>query len=166
MSSEDGRVSALGLWYHVAVEPLMLQVLVRPDRVAASLTDSLRKDRLIAASLIVFPNLATACRASSLLRDTPAEVVDVLPRIVLEHAKSMPGMPVDVDLLGSEATGLLIETTGADPTDLEAHVGDIASLLWETPTINGVRFSHDPQDCARLHAIHAQGERAIEWLVV
>lgn len=144
----------------------MLHVLVRPEPAAASLSESLDPNRLVAASLIVFPDLATACRATSLLRDTPAEVVDLIPRIVLEHAKAMPGMPVDVDLLGSEATGLLVETTGADPADLETHVGDIASMLWETPTITGVRFSHDPVDCARLHAIHAKGERAIEWLVM
>jgi len=103
-----------------------------------------------ATAFVVFGDLPSACRAVSALKRTPVDAVELLDRATLESVKFKRGMPVDVDKLGVGAAALLIEARGPDRAALDERIGLVSAAIDATTTLNGVNFSHDALECARL----------------
>jgi D-lactate dehydrogenase len=103
-----------------------------------------------ASALIVFADLASACRAVSALKATQVEAVELLDRASLESVKHKKGMPVEVDRLGPEASALLIEARAANAEELDARLATIAATIDAATTLNGVNFTSDPVESGRL----------------
>lgn len=103
-----------------------------------------------ASALVVFADLASACRAVSALKSAPVEAVELLDRASLESVKHKKGMPVDVDSLGPQAAALLIESRAADADTLRAQLATIAATIDLSTTLNGVNFTSDPVESGRL----------------
>ncbi|MCI4679871.1 FAD-binding oxidoreductase [Rhodoblastus acidophilus] len=103
-----------------------------------------------ASALVVFADLATACRAVSALKSAPVEAVELLDRASLESVKHKKGMPVEVDALGPDAAALLIESRAANADDLRAQLASIAETIDPATTLNGVNFTSDPVESGRL----------------
>ncbi|MCW2282827.1 D-lactate dehydrogenase [Rhodoblastus acidophilus] len=102
-----------------------------------------------ASAFVVFADLEKACRAVTALKNTPVEAVELLDRASLESVKSKKGMPVDVDTLGPDASALLIEARAPDAEELGKRIALILEAIDASSTLNGVVFSHDPQETAR-----------------
>ncbi|HUO55579.1 MAG TPA: FAD-binding and (Fe-S)-binding domain-containing protein, partial [Rhodoblastus sp.] len=103
-----------------------------------------------ASALVVFADLASACRAVSALKTTPVEAVELLDRASLESVKHKKGMPVEVDSLGPEASALLIEARAANAAELDARLATIVQTIDAATTLNGVNFTSDPVESGRL----------------
>ncbi len=103
-----------------------------------------------ASALVVFADLAGACRAVSALKSAPVEAVELLDRASLESVKHKKGMPVDVDALGPDAAALLIESRAAAAESLRAQLDSIAKTIDPATTLNGVNFTADPVESGRL----------------
>jgi D-lactate dehydrogenase len=103
-----------------------------------------------ASALVVFADLAAACRAVTALKSAPVEAVELLDRASLESVKHKKGMPVEVDTLGPEAAALLIESRAADPAALQSQLAAIAATIDAATTLNGVQFTSDPVESGRL----------------
>ncbi len=102
-----------------------------------------------ASALILFDDLETACRAVTVLKSSPVAAVELADRAALRSVESQAGMPASLKAVGPGGAALLVETRAADPAALAAQVHSIESALAGIHTHEPVRFSTDPQECAR-----------------
>jgi len=103
-----------------------------------------------ASALILFDDLAAACRAVTLLKGTPVSAVELADRAALRSVEGKPGLPPGIGALGPDGAALLVETRGPDAPTLVEQIHAIEATLATLPQIGDVRFSTDPAECARL----------------
>lgn len=97
-----------------------------------------------AAALIHFPDIHTACTATTLLKETPVSAVELLDRASLRSVQHMPGMPDDLAELPEAATALLVDVRGADDGQLEQNIQYICRTLADIPVLRPLEFTRDP----------------------
>ncbi len=103
-----------------------------------------------ATALILFDDLETACRAVTALKATPVEAVELADRSALRSVDGKPGLPPAARSLGAAAAALLVETRAPDSATLRVRVAAIEKALELLPTVEPIRFSTDPGECATL----------------
>ncbi len=103
-----------------------------------------------ASALILFDDLATACRAVTALKAAPVAAVELADRAALRSVENKRGMPDGIRALGPNGAALLVETRAADPTALAAQIGAIEAALSGVHTVGPIGFSTDPAKCARF----------------
>jgi D-lactate dehydrogenase len=102
-----------------------------------------------ASALILFGSLETACKAVTLLADTPVAAVELADRAALRSVEDKPGMPPALRAVGPDGAALLVETRAADGASLARQIEAIEASLRDVPTFEPVRFSTDAAECAR-----------------
>jgi D-lactate dehydrogenase len=103
-----------------------------------------------ASALILFPDLAEACAAVSLLKSAPVDAVELMDRASLRSVEGRPGMPADLGGLGDDVAALLVETRAATLGGLREQIGTISSSLAHIPTVRPVAFTDVPAEFALL----------------
>ena len=103
-----------------------------------------------ASALILFDDLEAACRAVTLLKTTPVAAVELADRAALRSVEGKPGLPEGIAALGATGAALLVETRAADEAALAEQIHAIETALAGMPTFRPIRFSSDPDECARL----------------
>jgi D-lactate dehydrogenase len=103
-----------------------------------------------ATALILFDDLATACRAVTLLKGAPVSAVELADRAALRSVEGKPGLPHGIGSLGPNGAALLVETRAADAATLAKQIPTIETTLAALPQIGSVRFSTDRVECERL----------------
>lgn len=103
-----------------------------------------------ASALILFDDLETACRAVSILKDTPVTAVELADRASLRSVQGKPGLPEGIQALGPDGAALLVETRAANGESLATQVQQIQNALSNTHTSEPIRFSTDAAECARF----------------
>ncbi|MCC7215339.1 MAG: FAD-binding oxidoreductase [Burkholderiales bacterium] len=106
-----------------------------------------------ASALILFDDLATACRAVTRLAGAPVAAVELADRAALRSVEGKPGLPEGIAAIGPDGAALLVETRAADGAALAAQVTAIETALAGIATRTPVRFAADAQACARLWAV-------------
>jgi D-lactate dehydrogenase len=102
-----------------------------------------------ASALILFDDLATACEAVTILKDTPVAAVELADRAALRSVEAKAGLPASLAAVGPEGAALLVETRAPDRATLAARIHAIEAALAGVHTYEPVRFSTDPGECAR-----------------
>ncbi|MFO1317651.1 MAG: FAD-binding and (Fe-S)-binding domain-containing protein [Burkholderiales bacterium] len=103
-----------------------------------------------ATALILFDDLATACRAVTRLAGAPVAAAELADRAALRSVEGRPGLPAGIGAVGPDGAALLVETRAADGTALTAQIAAVQAALAGIATREPVRFSRDAQECARL----------------
>ncbi len=103
-----------------------------------------------ATALILFPDIRTACEATTLLRNCPVSAVEIMDRAGLRSVEDKPGLPLDLKNLDPAVAALLVETRGETPEDLDRHLGATTRSLADLPTVEPVAFTRDPTEQLRL----------------
>jgi len=106
-----------------------------------------------ASALILFDDLATACRAVTLLKSQPVDAVELADRAALRSVHGKPGLPASLAEVGAEGAALLVETRAADAAALAAQVTRIEAALAGVATHEAPRFSTDAAECASYWAV-------------
>src|SRR4051812_49805973 len=75
-----------------------------------------------ASALLLFPDIAEACRAVALLKQAPVSAVELMDRAALRSVEDKPGMPAAIRGLGEGVTALLVETRAAAAAGLDANI--------------------------------------------
>ncbi|WP_114417122.1 FAD-binding and (Fe-S)-binding domain-containing protein [Marinospirillum perlucidum] len=96
-----------------------------------------------AAALIYFPDMASACRATTAMKPTPVSAVELLDRAALRAVEEMPGMPTDLKSLPEEAAALLVDVRGSDSEHLEKNIAEVTAALEGMTTLQPVHFTLD-----------------------
>lgn len=103
-----------------------------------------------ATGLILFPDIRTACEATTLLRNCQVSAVEIMDRAGLRSVEHKPGLPLDLKTLDPSVAALLVETRGETPEELNQHLGDTTGSLAELPTVEPVAFTRHPAEQLRL----------------
>jgi len=103
-----------------------------------------------ASTLIVFPDIWNACRATIRLKAGPVSAVELMDRASLRSVEDQEGMPAYLKGLGDSATGLLVETRSNDAESLERQVAEVLGLLSDVPTVFPVAFTDQKAEYEKL----------------
>lgn len=103
-----------------------------------------------ASALLLFSDIASACRAVMVLKPTPVAAVELLDRASIKSVENKAGMPPRLKELGREAAALLVETRAASPAALQAQVAAITAALAATPMLEAAAFTADAAESERL----------------
>lgn len=106
-----------------------------------------------ASALIFFDSVRTTCDAVALLKPTPVAAVELMDRAGLRSIENKPGMPEFIRHLPDDAAALLVETRAESADQLQQQIETISQSIAQLETSQPVRFSTDPDECARYWAI-------------
>lgn len=103
-----------------------------------------------ATSLVLFPNVETACNAVSALKPFPVDAVELMDRAALHSVQDGPSMPEGLAELADDAAALLIDVKGEDENQLQVRLVEVEALLQGFDPVRAVRFTSDPAEYTDL----------------
>ncbi|MCL6271720.1 FAD-binding oxidoreductase [Sansalvadorimonas sp. 2012CJ34-2] len=107
-----------------------------------------------ASSLVVFPDVATCCRAVTALKPAPVSSVELMDRRAMASVVGKPGLPAFInENLDKNACALLIETRAEDSETLHSQIGEINKVVGEFIVLEVVEFTEVESEYAKLWAI-------------
>ena len=98
-----------------------------------------------AAAMTLFPDMASACRATIALRATQAAAVELMDRPALRSVENQPGMPDTLRGLPDGAAALLIDVREPDEATLDAAIARVGDALEGITTLEPIVFTRDPE---------------------
>lgn len=105
---------------------------------------------LKATSLMLFPDIATACRAIAPLREAGVSAAELMDRASLRSVEGKQGMPEYLRELGEEAAALLVEVRAADAGVLAQQIRTVCDAVQDLPTVRPLRFTTDVAEYTQL----------------
>jgi len=106
-----------------------------------------------ASALLLFPDIAEACRAVTLLKTAPVAAVELMDRASLRSVENQAGMPPSIRGVAEGVTALLVETRAADSTKLAENIAAIKAVLATTAPLAPPDFTTDPAEFGTLWKI-------------
>lgn len=103
-----------------------------------------------ATSLILFPDIETACRAVAALKPAPVTAVELMDRAALHSVEEAAGMPDYLSRLGEEVAALLVDARAADRAVLQQQVDEILRVLDGIELVEPAKFTFDPAEYQSL----------------
>lgn len=103
-----------------------------------------------ATSLILFPNVKTACSTIPLLKELPVDAAEIMDRASLRSVENKKGLPEHLKSLDKNAAALLIETSAENAEMILTNIDKIKSVLIEVETITPIEFTNDPIEYMKL----------------
>ncbi|GAA0339752.1 FAD-binding and (Fe-S)-binding domain-containing protein [Bowmanella denitrificans] len=108
-----------------------------------------------ASGLFVFSDIRDCCNAVQQLAHAPVSAVELMDARALKSVADKPAMPANMHSLDNNAAALLIEVTGPDADELQAHLQAVELLLghFSAQLLAQVPFSQEPGRNQALWAI-------------
>ena len=107
-----------------------------------------------ASSLVVFPDVATCCRAVTALKPAPVSSVELMDRRAMASVVGKPGLPAFINEgLDSNACALLVETRAEDSETLHQQIQEINQVINAFSVLELVEFTEIESEYAQLWAI-------------
>ncbi len=103
-----------------------------------------------ASALLLFPDIAAACRAVAALKGLPASAAELMDRAALRSVENQPGLPDGLSALPDGAAALLVETRGDTAAALAANVAALGGTLAGQALLAPPAFTADPAEYGRL----------------
>ena len=103
-----------------------------------------------ATSLILFPDVKTACSTIPLLKTLPVDAAEIMDRASLRSVENKKGLPEYLKNLNKNVAALLIETSAEYEPDLNDNIDRIKNSLKEIDTVRPIKFSSDPKEYIKL----------------
>jgi D-lactate dehydrogenase len=100
--------------------------------------------------LLLFPDIAAACRAVRPLADAGAAALEVMDRAALRSVAHVPGVPASLTSAGPDVAGLLVEFQEQLGTPIEAIASRAAAVIERMDLYEPARFSADAVERALL----------------
>jgi len=110
--------------------------------------DTVPDEPVKAAALAFFPDMATTCRATIALKQTPVSAVELMDRAALRSVQDQPGMPEVLKSLPEGAAALLIDVRGDDAAMIEAREARVHEALEGIRSLEPLSFTHDADQYA------------------
>ena len=106
-----------------------------------------------ASSLIIFPNIESACKAVVLLKSTPVSAVELIDRAGLHSVENEKGIPEFLKSLHEDACALLVETVAPETDVLNRNIDIIISSINDFDTEIQVQFTKIREEYEQLWKI-------------
>ena len=106
-----------------------------------------------ATALMIFKNIENACRAVSLLKETPVSAVELIDRAGLHSVEHVKGIPGFLKMLHKDACALLVETVAPGVDVLNNNIDNIITSIKSVGTETEVKFTAIPAEYELLWKI-------------
>jgi D-lactate dehydrogenase len=106
-----------------------------------------------ASSLMIFPDVESACNAVSLIKNTPVSAVELIDRAGLRSVESQKGMPDYLKVLNNDVCALLVETVAGDKIEINRNIETIRNSINDLPVERAVSFTDIPAEYEQLWKI-------------
>lgn len=106
-----------------------------------------------ASSLMLFPDIETACKAVQIMKNTKVDAVELIDRAGLRSVEEKPGMPGYLKNLDENAAALLVETRAEDTNQLKVQISEIINSISELPKVSEIIFTDVPYEYEKLWKI-------------
>jgi len=103
-----------------------------------------------ASSLIIFPGIEEACRATTLLKNEQVSAVELMDRTALRSVENKAGVPDYLKRLSVDAAALLVETRAADATSLQRQIDRISRSISGIPLEKPLSFTNQVDEYTAL----------------
>jgi len=103
-----------------------------------------------ASSLMLFPDIRSACEAVTLLKRSPVDAVELMDRASLRSVETKKGMPSVLAELDPAVAALLVETRSPSAEGLAQQIQKISACLEGLPKVHPIEFSSIPEEYAAL----------------
>ncbi|MBT7154810.1 MAG: FAD-binding oxidoreductase [Deltaproteobacteria bacterium] len=103
-----------------------------------------------ASTLILFPDMKTACQAIPLLKPEPVAAAELMDRASLKSVEHKEGLPDYLKTLGPTVTALLVETQASSQTELDEQTRRITSTLNVLESLRPIQFTDVADEYAVL----------------
>jgi D-lactate dehydrogenase len=94
-----------------------------------------------ASALLLFPDIATACRAVIRMKQTPVSAVELIDRASLRSIETKAGIPSYIRELDVAAAALLVETRGESKPHLTQNIAAVTAALDGVQTLRPIAFT-------------------------
>ena len=103
-----------------------------------------------ASALMIFPDIATACEAVTVLKETTVDAVELMDRASLRSVENKAGMPPYLKTLDEQCAALLVETRAPQAGSLASQIDSITRALDHLPKTLPVTFTSVPAEFNQL----------------
>ena len=103
-----------------------------------------------ASALMMFPDIATACRAIGVLKQCSVDAAELMDRAALRSVEDKSGMPDYLKGLGEQVAALLVETRAGSREKVGRQIDEITRALAHLPKVMPLEFTNIPGEYERL----------------
>jgi len=103
-----------------------------------------------ASSLMLFPDIETACKAVEIMKNTSVDAVEIMDRAGLRSVEDKAGMPGYLKELEETVAALLVETRAANPDELKCKIAEITDSIASLPKVRDIVFTDVPAEYEAL----------------
>ncbi len=109
-----------------------------------------------ALTLIIYPDIESACKAVIILKDKKVTAVEIMDRAALRSVEESKGVPAYLKELKPLSCGLLVETKAESEKLLEENISSVKDGIMHIPTELPVVFTKDAKEQALLWKIRKE----------
>lgn len=109
-----------------------------------------------ALSLIVYPDIESACRSVIILKRQKVTAVEIMDRAALRSVDSAKGVPSYLKELKEDCCAILVETKADSDEKLNANISEITQSIREIPTQLPWSFSKEANEQALLWKVRKE----------
>ena len=103
-----------------------------------------------ASSLMIFPDIASACKAAAIVKEGPVDAAEIMDRASLRSVQDKEGMPGFLKELSQNTTALLIETRAHAEDELQQNIDTVKRSLVDVSMEMPIVFTNKVSDYTKL----------------
>ena len=103
-----------------------------------------------ASSLIIFPDIASACKAAAIVKQQPVDAAEIMDRASLRSVQDREGMPDYLKTFSSTTTALLVETRAHKGEQLQQNIDTVKQSLANVPMEKPMVFTDKANEYTKL----------------
>ena len=103
-----------------------------------------------ASSLMVFPDIASACEAAAIVKQQPVDAAEIMDRAALRSVQDKEGMPDYLKAFSQNTTALLVETRAHTRDELQQNIDTVKQSLSEIPMEKPMAFTDKADEYTKL----------------
>ncbi|MGD8725947.1 MAG: FAD-binding oxidoreductase, partial [Desulfobacterales bacterium] len=94
-----------------------------------------------ASALMIFPDIANACSAATILKQGPVDAAEIMDRAALRAVQDKEGMPDYIKAFSPKTTALLVETRAHTGEELQHNIESVKQSLVHLTTERPIAFT-------------------------
>jgi D-lactate dehydrogenase len=103
-----------------------------------------------ASSLMIFPDIASACKAAAILKKGRVDAAEIMDRASLRSVQNKEGMPDYLKGFSQKTTALLVETRAHANDELQRNIDTVTRSLADIPMELPIEFTDKVDEYTKL----------------
>lgn len=103
-----------------------------------------------ASALMIFPDIASACSAATILKQGPVDAAEIMDRAALRSVENKAGMPDYIKSFSQQTTALLVETRAHTGEELQHNIDAVKQSLSHLTTERPIAFTDKVAEYTQL----------------